>query len=42
MWLAYLFAVLACIALLYLPGYLLARSFPFSRFASAAIAPSSR
>lgn len=39
MWLAYLFAVLACIALLYLPGYLLARSFPFSWFASAAIAP---
>lgn len=39
MWLAYLFAVLACIALLYIPGYLLARSFPFSRFASVAIAP---
>lgn len=37
--LTFIGAMTACIAVLYLPGYLLARSFPFSRFASAALAP---
>ena len=37
--LTFIGAMVACLAVLYLPGYLLARSFPFSRFASAALAP---
>lgn len=37
--LTFIGAMTAYIAVLYLPGYLLARSFPFSRFASAALAP---
>lgn len=39
MWLDYLIAVASCAALLYVPGYLLARAIPFSRFASVVIAP---
>lgn len=39
MWLSYLLAIAVCAAMLYAPGYLLARAFPFSRFASVAIAP---
>ncbi|HIT44693.1 MAG TPA: hypothetical protein IAC28_01195 [Candidatus Aphodovivens excrementavium] len=39
MWLSFVGAVLACLIVLYLPGYLLARAFPFSRFASVALAP---
>lgn len=39
MWLSFVGAVLACLIVLYLPRYLLARAFPFSRFASVALAP---
>lgn len=39
MWLSFIGAVLACLIVLYLPGYLLARALPFSRFASVALAP---
>lgn len=39
MWFFYLIAVVACAALLYIPGYCLARAVPLSRFASVAVAP---
>ena len=39
MWLTFIGAVLVCLIVLYLPGYFLARAFPFSRFAAVALAP---
>ena len=39
MWLTFIGAVLVCLIVLYLPGYLLARAFPFSRFAAVVLAP---
>lgn len=39
MWLTLLLAVAVCVAVLYVPGYLLARSFSIERFASIAMAP---
>ena len=39
MWLMLALAVVVCVAVLYVPGYLFARSLFVSRFASVAIAP---
>lgn len=39
MWLTFVLAVVACILVLYVPGYLFARSLSIARFASVAIAP---
>ena len=39
MWLMLALAVVVCVAVLYVPGYLFARSLSVARFASVAIAP---
>lgn len=39
MWLMLLLAVVVCVIVLYVPGYLLARSLSVARFASVAVAP---
>ena len=39
MWFTFLLAVLACVAVLYAPGYLFARALSIARFSSVAIAP---
>lgn len=39
MWFTFLLAVLACVAVLYVPGYLFGRALSITRFASVVIAP---
>lgn len=39
MWFTLIGAAAACLAILYLPGYLMARAFPFGRFAAVVLAP---
>lgn len=39
MWFTLIGAAAVCLAILYLPGYLMARAFPFGRFAAVVLAP---
>lgn len=39
MWLTLIFAILLCLVVLYVPGYMVARAFSIGKFASVAIAP---